>query len=83
MEIEAALERPASEQLDPSRPERRENDGLRGRGTSDDELDVSGDATRGSESEGATGDGLRGRGTLRKGSENPGQQELPLDVDAE
>jgi UDP-GlcNAc:undecaprenyl-phosphate GlcNAc-1-phosphate transferase len=83
MEIEAALERPASEQLDPSRPERRENDGLRGRGTPEDELDVSDDATRGSAGERATGDGLRGRGTLRHGFENPGQQELPLDVDAE
>ena len=107
MEVEAALERPASEQLDPSRPERRESSdltggiarpasgdatrasagegatgrGLRGRGTPDGDVDASGDATRGSASEGATGRGLRGRGTPE--SEIPGQQELPLDVDAD
>ncbi len=83
MEIEAALERPASEQVDPSRPERRETDGLRGRGTLDEGSDVSGGATRGSAAEPATGDSLRGRGTLHEESEIPGEQELPLDVDAD
>lgn len=50
MEVEAALERPASEQVDPSRPERRESD-------------ATGEISRPGPGDGAIGDDLDGPGT--------------------
>jgi len=69
MEVEEALERPASEQIDPSRPERREgaaDDDRHGRGTHESDRSV-----------------VSGAGTNSSESQIPVQQELPLDAEAD
>ena len=71
VEVEAALERPASEQLDPTRPERLE--AVRARGGDD----------RGTDDRGTDHRGTDDRDGDLDGDDIPVQQELPLDVDAD